>query len=80
MGRVRGEGDGGRGVRGRHPLRRPTSAVKFGSVVVSFCTAEVGRRESSQQTCRGSNYINKKDIHIEKENLQVVDFIMVFML
>lgn len=28
-------------------VNQPTSAVKFGSIVVSFCAAEMGRTESS---------------------------------
>lgn len=48
-----GERRAGRRAR-RLVVGRPTSAVKFGSVVVSFCTAEVGRRESSQPARRES--------------------------
>lgn len=62
-------------VLGQGGKKWPTSAVKLGGVVVSFCAAET--QTSGQKS--GMSKLRKVEINCE-EHLQVVDFVMVFML
>lgn len=57
-----------------------TSAVKFGSIVVSFCAAEMGRTKSSQLNAQRKLLNKQRAVDVYEEHLQVVDFVMVFML
>lgn len=49
--------------------RLPTSAVKFGSIVVSLCAAEMGRTHSGQVVHRGSGHVNTQQVHLHWETL-----------
>lgn len=51
------------------PAGLPTSAVKFGSIVVSLCAAETGRTDSGQVVHRGSGHVNTEQVHLHQETL-----------
>lgn len=53
----------------RRPAGLPTSAVKFGSIVVSLCAAEMGRTDCGQVVHRGSGHVNTEQVHLHQETL-----------
>lgn len=54
---------------GGRPACLPTSAVKFGSIVVSLCAAEMGRTDCGQVVRRGSGHVNTEQVHLHQQTL-----------
>lgn len=53
----------------RRKQRLPTSAVKFGSIVVSLCAAEMGRTHSGQVMHRGRGHGDTPQVHLQQGTL-----------